>query len=586
MIQLQNLCLSFGTQKIFDNITHIINGHEKIGLVGLNGSGKSTLLKIIANQQEFDSGRVQRVSSKKIGYMPQEVVLSSTKSVVDEVISAVEIFDEAEIEAIRAEAKRMLMGLGFSLMQIDQTVNELSVGWRMRIVLAQLLMQKADFYLFDEPTNHLDIVTKEWFLNFLKRAPFGFLLVCHERYFLDNICTSVFELEHANGTPYKGNYSSYLIQKEERHAALHAAYVQQQKEITRKQATIDRFKASASKATSAKSMQKALDKIEIIELPPKPKKIDFKLPPITASGRIVVTINNVAHAFDQKKIFNNISFEIERNEKIALIAANGVGKTTLLNVIMGKYKLQNGSLSFGHNVIPTFFEQDQVSALNPEKTVLETMQDSAPKSANEFIIRNMLGCFLFSKDLVHKKTKVLSGGERNRLSMARVLLQQGNLLILDEPTNHLDILSKEILLDALKQHQGTILFVSHDQDFINKLATHIIELTPTNAYKYTGNYLEYLTQKQYAQPKDENEFSDSASNDKETKPVKNEFERNKEIKRLELQIDKLEKEINKISEELCNFEYGTDEFNTYYEQIEQLQKKQKLLTNNWEELLK
>lgn len=584
MIQLQNLCLSFGEQKVFDEITHIFNGYEKVGLVGLNGSGKSTLLKIIANQQQFDSGKIQKISNKKIGYMPQEVVLSSTKSVVEEVVSAVEIFDETEIEAIRAEAKKMLMGLGFSVEQLQQNVNELSVGWRMRIVLAQLLLQKADFYLFDEPTNHLDIITKEWFLNFLKRAPFGFLLVCHERYFLDNICTSIFELENAKGTPYKGNYSSYLTQKEDRLETLRAAYTLQQKEITRKQETINRFKASASKATSARSMQKALDKIEIIELPPEPKKIDFKLPLITQSGRIVVTVNNVAHAFESKKIFNNIGFEIEKNEKVALIAANGVGKTTLLNVIMGKYKLQNGSINFGHNVIPAFFEQDQVSALNPEKTILETMHDSAPKNVNEFLIRNMLGCFLFSRDLVHKKTKVLSGGERNRLSMARVLLQQGNLLILDEPTNHLDIRSKEILLDALKQYQGTILFVSHDQEFINELATHIIELTPTNAYKYTGNYQEYLTQKEFSQHNQDS--SDSVENQKESKAQKTDFDKNKDVKKLENQIEKLEKEINNLSEELGNFEYGTDEFSSYYAQIEQLQKKQKLLTSQWEQALK
>ncbi|MCL4361482.1 ATP-binding cassette domain-containing protein [Candidatus Dependentiae bacterium] len=581
MIQLQNLCLTFGGQKIFKNISYIINGHEKIALVGLNGSGKSTLLKIIAQQQKCDDGNVRLASNQKLGYMPQEVVLQSTKTVVEEVISAVEIFDETEIESTRAEVKKMLMGLGFSIEQMEQSVSELSVGWRMRIVLAQLLLKKADFYLFDEPTNHLDIVTKEWFLSFLKRAPFGFLLVCHEQYFLDKVCTSVLELEQGNGTAYKGNYSSYLRQKAERLAIMKAAYVQQQKEITHKQEIINKFKAG-TRAKSAQSMQKSLEKIERIEIPFELKKVDFKLPPITPSGRTVLTVNNVLHAFDSKKIFNNISLNIERNEKVALIAANGVGKTTLLNVIMGKYPLQGGDIIFGNSVTSAFFEQDQVRALNPEKTVFETVQ-AAASHVTDLAIRNMLGCFLFSKDLIYKKTKVLSGGERNRLSMARALLQQSNFLILDEPTNHLDMPSKEILLDALKQYQGTILFVSHDQGFINELATHIIELTPTNAYKYIGNYDEYLHQKEFAAQKNE---SLEESSIKENKSPKNDFERHKEIRRLENQIEKIDTEINNLSMELSDYDYGTKEFSTCYERVEALQKKHKLLLAEWEKIQK
>ena len=582
MIQLRDLCLSFGTQKVFNDISFTINGYEKIGLVGLNGSGKSTLLKIIAQQQEFDNGSVQRTSSKKIGYMPQEVVLVSTKSVIEEVVSSVEILDETETESIRAEAKRMLMGLGFTLEQIEQSVTALSVGWRMRVVLAKLLLQNADFYLFDEPTNHLDIVTKEWFLTFLKKASFGFLLVCHEQYFLDQVCESILELEHANGVSYKGNYSAYLDQKNERLISLKSAYTQQQKEIERKQANIDRFKASASKAASARSMQKALDKIERIEIPPDTRKVNFKFPDIVPSGRTVITVSNVQHAFDAKKIFNDISFSLERNEKVALVAANGVGKTTLLNVIMGKYKLQSGNINLGYNVNSAFFEQDQVSALDPEKTIFETIQHGVPK-VTDLAIRCMLGSFLFSKDLINKKTKVLSGGERNRLSMAKVLLQQANFLLLDEPTNHLDINSKEILLNALKQYQGTILFVSHDRNFINELSTHIIELTPNAAYKYEGNYDEYLEQKQFVEQKNE---SSKPQADSDKSSNKNDFEQKKEIRRLETQINKIEDEINKLTVELCEHEYGSDEFTTCYERVENLQKKHKLLLASWEQLVK
>lgn len=583
MIQLKNMCLSFGTQKVFNNISYNINSDEKVGFVGLNGSGKSTLLKIIAQQQEYDSGSIQIISKKKIGYMPQEVTLSSTKSVIDEVMSSAEIIDESETESIKAEAKKMLMSLGFTLKQIEQHVTELSIGWRMRVVLAKLLLQKADFYLFDEPTNHLDIITKEWFLNFLKRASFGFLLVCHERYFLDNICTSIFELENGNGTPYKGNYSDYERQKNERFKSLEAQYTQQQKEIERKQSTINRFKASATKASAAKSMQKALDKIEKIALPNQIKRVEFKLPKIEPSGQTVITLNNVQHKFDSKKIFSNISFLVERNEKIAIIAANGVGKTTLLNVIMKKYELQNGNITLGYNVISAFFEQDQVAALNPEKTIFETMQSAAPK-VTDLAIRGMLGCFLFTQDLIHKKTKVLSGGERNRLSMAKVLLQQANLLILDEPTNHLDIISKEIMLNALKQYNGTILFVSHDQDFINNLSTHIIELTSTGAYKYTGNYEEYLYHKKFVEEK--TEPTNEKIPLKESNIKKNSFEQNKEIKKLENQINKIEKEIDQISQELAYYEYESEEFSSRYEKISELQKKHKILFTSWEQALK
>jgi len=580
MIQIRKLCLSFGTQTIFDNISCNINGYDKIGLVGLNGSGKSTLLKIIAGQQEPDDGTIGKIAHKKIGYMPQEVVLASTKSAVEEVMSSVEIFDETETESVRAESKKMLMSLGFSSFQLDQLVSDLSVGWRMRVVLAQLLMQKADFYLFDEPTNHLDIVTKEWFLQFLKRANFGFLLVCHERYFLDNICTSILELEHGNGVTFKGNYSAYLTQKSEQLAALRSAYTGQQKEIARKQATIDRFKASASRSTMAKSMQKQLEKVERVELPPDTRKMEFKLPPIIPSGRMALTVSNVQHAFGDKKIFTSVSCSVERQEKVAIIAANGVGKTTLLNVIMGKLALQNGQVAFGHNVTTAFFEQDQVRALNPEKTVFETMQDAGPH-ANDFTIRNMLGCFLFSQDLIHKKTKVLSGGERNRLSMACVLLKQANVLLLDEPTNHLDIPSKEILLKALKLYEGTVLFVSHDQDFINNLATHIVELTPYNAYKYSGNYDEFLDQRQFVEYKTEPAESSGIAVEK---PEVTSFERSKEIRRLAGQIEKVEQEMEKLSLELGDHDYGTPEFSGRYERIEELQKKHKALFTTWEQL--
>lgn len=581
MIQIQGISLSFGTQKIFDNISHIINSTDRIGLVGLNGSGKSTLLKAIAKNQELTEGSIKYSFNKKIAYMPQEVVLSSTKPVIDEIINSLEIFDETETEKIRAEIKKMLMGLGFSIEQLNQDVDNLSVGWKMRVLLAKLLIQKADFYLFDEPTNHLDIIAKEWFLNFLKNSKFGFLLVCHEKYFLDQACTQIFELENAKGASYKGNYSSYIGQKEKKEEALKIAYAQQQKEITRKQKTIDRFKAKASKSSMAKSMEKALSKIDRIELPNEIKKVKFQLPETQPPGRVVLKLNNVKHNFETKNIFKNVSFTVERKEKVAIVAANGVGKTTLLNLIMKKLVLQAGSIDIGYNVISAFFEQDQLKALDPEKTIMQVVKDSTT-DVSDLMIRNMLGCFLFIKDIIHKKTKVLSGGERNRLSMAKVLLQKANFLILDEPTNHLDIPSKEILLDALKQYDGTILFVSHDQDFINKLASHIVELTPDGAHKYMGNYEDYLTQKSFIE-QDKKNKEDKSSN-KLTEKKSNNVDKNRELKRLEQQIEKIEKLMDILSGELLSYEYGTEQFDQKYSQIKDLQIKHKNLLSSWEEI--
>lgn len=528
MIKATSLKLSFGGQNVFDDISFYLNENDRIGLVGRNGSGKTTLLKAIINPAELDAGLINVVKNKKIAYMPQEVVLDSTLNIFDETFSTFaklckliqrvteldilleqtstaslleeygliqEQLAQYPIEDLKAKTTKILLGLGFLQEQLAQPVSTLSVGWKMRIILAKLLLLEADFYLFDEPTNHLDLIAKEWFLQFLQQAKFGFLLICHEKYFLDELCDKILELERGKATLYVGNYSEFLEQKEHNLTLLEAAFVQQQKVLKQQQTIIDRFKASASKAKMAQSMAKKLEKTVKIVLPPSTKDVRFKFSAVPASGRIVLNVTNVSQTFANKTIFKNVSFEVQAKRKVAIIAPNGGGKTTLFNLMTGALPLQNGNITFGFNVSFAIFAQDQNKALNQDQTILENIKRLCPM-ANEQTIRSFLGSFLFSGDDVSKKVSVLSGGEKNRVGMVSTLLQNANLLLLDEPTNHLDIPSKEILLKALSEYQGTLIFVSHDRDFVNSLATDIIELSKNGIHWFEGNYDEYIYQKQ------------------------------------------------------------------------------------------
>jgi len=621
MINGYNICLEMIQQVIFDDISFSFDQNQRVGLIGRNGSGKSTLLKTISGEQKLDSGSISITRGKTIAYLSQDVVLQSDKSIIEETYTAFSditallneqkelevkldniVEDSAEIlehyaivceqllhidqEGIKAEAKRVLMGLGFKPEQFDQPVQILSVGWKMRIVLAKLLLKKADFYLFDEPTNHLDIVAKEWFLQFLKNASFGFILVCHDRYFLNQVCTIIFELERGNGKMYVGNYNHYEKQKIHDEALLEMQYKNQQKEIKQKMDTIERFRAKANKAAMAQSMLKALDKIERIELPPQSPEITFTFPPIQQSGSVVLTVKNVAHSFDEKKIFTNVSFEVMRGQKIALVAANGVGKTTLFNIIAHKLPLQIGSVSMGHNVTYTVFDQDQTASLMLDKSILDNIIEACPK-ATEQKIRAFAGAFLFSKDSINKNVGVLSGGEKNRVGMIKVLLQNANFLLLDEPTNHLDIQSKDILLKALQAYQGTILFVSHDQDFVNKLATDIIELHVDGAREYQGNYELYLYQKQQEIQKEETIHTQKQNNIIKKSIIKDQSKKDNkvislEIKALERKIEKLEHEITKVEQSFTHLHYGTQAFDNAQQKLQALRKDLNDATIKWE----
>lgn len=615
MIILQDVSLSFGPQTIFDGISVSFSEDQKIGVVGRNGTGKSTLLKVIAGLQQIDEGSVSCEGKKRIAYLPQDMVFSSTQTVYDTAFSVFDKFLKLEQEKEQIEAQlevgadnaeellerfnkvlellaffdrldaqertlEVLTGLGFDKNRQQQIVDTLSVGWKMRVVLAQLLLQQADFYLFDEPTNHLDISTQEWFLKFLKNASFGFLLVTHDRHFLENACTHILELERGNGTLFYGNFTYYLREKEERRLAIESAHNRQQKEIARKERTIERFKASASKARQMQSMQKQLDKMEIIEIEPPLPTVSFKFPESVRSGSIVLTVKNLSFKFQNKQIFEHVSFEVQRGQKLALVAPNGVGKTTLLNVIAGKLPVQTGSITFGHNVATAFFEQDQTRVLTPTNTIMEEVSSNCSQ-ISDALIRAFLGSFLFPGDDVYKKIAVLSGGERNRVAMVKVLLQKANFLLLDEPTNHLDLYAKDVLLQALKAYAGTILFVSHDHSFIQNLATGILELTPSGLYYYPGTYEEFLQDKERMQG-----TAKVVEQKKSTAPTPGAtpVDTDKEIKKLEQTISRLEHEHRKIMGQLEDDEYGSPTYQKRLDQLTKIEKELAAAMASWEKL--
>ncbi|MBP7854639.1 ATP-binding cassette domain-containing protein [Candidatus Babeliales bacterium] len=603
MIFVKDVSLQYGEQILFDDISCTINKTDRIGLVGRNGAGKSTFLKLLDGKIGIDAGSIQMQKGSKIAYMPQEVVIASNKNVLDETLSALsdlyamhdekeklflKIQDDAnEIDMIRyselehellernfegkrVQAELMLEGLGFDAKKQAMGVHELSVGWRMRIVLAKLLLQDADFYLFDEPTNHLDLSAKTWFLNFLKSGDFGYLLVCHDRYFLDKVCDITFELSLGKLTIYHGNYTYYITQKEIRSQHLQQAYEQQQREIKHKQRIIDKFKAG-TRASAAQSMMKALDKIEKIELDQQVKTMTLKLQVPPRAGQYVLTVKNVSFGFD-RPLFDQVSFEIQREDKVALIAPNGTGKTTLFNLIAQKLPMQRGSIQLGYNVTTALFDQDQEKVLDPNKTILQEVSDSLPQ-VPESKIRAVLGALLFSGDDVYKFTKVLSGGERNRVAMAKVVLSNANFFLLDEPTNHLDIESKEVILQGLKSFEGTILFVSHDQDFVNRLATKIIELHEHGVYCFDGNYDAYLAFKAAKQKSSDKELHQASSHavKKEVVNKKEQFELQKKVKNITNRIAQAEKRLSELLHKMGSVVYESVEYSTLNTEFEKIQ---------------
>ncbi len=630
MIFLKNITLSLSDKVLFDDINLSINQNQHIGVVGRNGAGKSTLLKLISGSLLFDSGSIDIQKGKKIAYMPQEFVFFSEKTVFEEAFSVFDYYiniskRKSELEKILKKqssvnntnseenlqeylnileelekfdekiavnkTKNILSNLGFQESSFEQVVSELSVGWKMRLLLTKLLLQEADFYLFDEPTNHLDISTKVWFENFLKSAKFGFLLVTHDKYFLDHCCDYILEIERGHAKIFNGNYEKYLNIKEQQKQLIESSYKRQIKEIAKKEEIIEKFRYKASKAKMAQSLIKKLEKIDLVEPEPALPNIKLDFSNIEQPGKIVLKFKNLEKSFNNKIIFHKISGEIQRNDKIAIIAPNGAGKTTLINIITGKYNSQNTNscIEFGHNVKTAIFEQDQLKALNPNNTVYQEIANSCSQDICESKIRGTLGSFLFTQNEIKKHISVLSGGERNRVAMIKILLSKANFLILDEPTNHLDLYSKEILLQALSQYNGTILFVSHDQDFLNKLANKIFILNKDELYSYPGNYDSYLESQKFKDKSDNNIYKkvlnnlDNNNSNNINKQTQNKYK--KEINQLELKISKIEKEIDKVNNAFFDYEYGTEKYENNVKKLNSLEKELNDYLNKWEELV-
>src|ERR1700734_3587688 len=533
MIQLSGAGKRFGPKLLFEDLNWMITDQDRAGLVGANGSGKTTLLKVLAGMESLDYGKLSVTRGVSSGYLPQDGLSLSGRSVFAECMSVFASLQQMEVEmeelthkmgeldpagpeyaqvadrfhqldsefrtrdgyAIEAQVGSVLSGLGFPHEEWNKRTEEFSGGWQMRIALAKLLLEKPNLLLLDEPTNHLDLEARNWLEQYLANYPFAFVVISHDRYFLDVTVNKIVEIWNRGVHFYSGNYEKYLKQKQERTEQLQAAYKNQRDRIEQLEAFINRFRAQATKAKQVQSRIKELEKIERIELPAEEKTIHFTFPQPKPSGRIVAEFENVSKSYGEKFVFGGVDFIIERGDRIALVGVNGAGKSTLIKLLSGSEPLSSGEYRLGHNVEVDYFAQDQYKELDPNARMLDDLQGEAPRSSNTEL-RSLLGSFLFSEDDVFKKIGVLSGGERNRYALARMLLQPSNFLLLDEPTNHLDMRAKDVLLESLEKYTGTVVFVSHDRYFIDKLATRIFEVGNGEVNVFPGNYEDYIWRKE------------------------------------------------------------------------------------------
>ncbi|GAP95583.1 ABC-F family ATP-binding cassette domain-containing protein [Leptolyngbya sp. NIES-2104] len=529
MLRLEHVSKIYSTGEVLKDVNWEVKPGDRIGLVGVNGAGKSTQLKIIAGEIEPTDGEVIRPSSLHIAYLTQEFEVDPTRTVreefwrafkeanevheaLSEVHRAMETATPEELDklltkmdklqrkyeamdgyGLETRIEKILPEMGFDSDDGDRLVSAFSGGWQMRMSLGKILLQSPDLLLLDEPTNHLDLETIEWLENYLKELTTPMVIVSHDREFLDRLCTQIVETERGISATYLGNYSAYLQQKQEQRDAQMSAFERQQKELEKQQAFVERFRASATRSTQAKSREKQLDKVERIEAPDSDvRTLHFRFPPAPRSGREVVIIEDLTHMYGDKILFLGAELLIERGDHVAILGPNGAGKSTLLHLMTGSEQPTEGTVKLGdHNVIPSYFEQNQAEALDLNKTVIDTIHDEVPDWKNEEV-RTHLGRFLFSGDTVFKKVESLSGGEKARLALAKMLLQPANLLILDEPTNHLDIPAKEMLEEAIQNYDGSVVIVSHDRYFISQTANKIVEIRDGELRLYRGDYHYYL----------------------------------------------------------------------------------------------
>jgi ATP-binding cassette subfamily F protein 3 len=609
MIQLSGASKRYGPRLLFENVDWLVTAGDRVGLVGANGAGKTTLLKMLAGLDSPDSGTFTSMRGITAGYLPQDGLSLSGRTVFAECMSVFSDLRsmEREIEAlarsmaeldpagaeyqavaeryqrldgefrsrdgyaIEAQVGAVLTGLGFSKRDWTRRTEEFSGGWQMRIALAKLLLERPNLLLLDEPTNHLDLEARNWLEEYLCAYPYAFVLVSHDRYFLDVTVRRIVELWNRRLYFYSGNYERYLAQRAERRTQLEAAYKNQQDRIRQLEAFINRFRYQATKAKQVQSRIKELEKIERIEIPPEEKAIHVSFPQPKASGRIVAQFRDVAKRYGAIEVFSGATFVIERGDRVALVGVNGAGKSTLIRILAGAEPVSAGQFELGHNVQPDYFAQDQYKELDADATLLDELSSVTP-STPLVELRNLLGCFLFSEDDVFKKIGVLSGGERNRFALARLLLKPSNLLLLDEPTNHLDMRAKDVLLEALEAYTGTVVFVSHDRYFIDKLATRIIELVDGRVNLYPGNYEDYLWRKSAAaapaaetEPARQEASLEPAAPERDAAPAKR--MNPMRLRQLKERAQALEEEIARLEAEIAGYEAALADFKSAGETI-------------------
>jgi len=634
MIDLANISLQFGANYLFENVSFKINSGDKFSLVGANGTGKSSLLKIINGDLQPESGKILKQKNISIGYLPQESVIHKNKSLLEEALSALsnlvnlrekekeitnklgQIISEdekidlvnqlgevhhklEEMDSYTAESKikKILLGLGFAEEDFDRSTNEFSGGWQMRIALAKILISQNDILLMDEPTNHLDIDSLEWLINYLKSYQGALLIVSHDKHFINEITNKTLEIYLNKFYKFNGDYDAYLKYKEERDKLAETQFIQQQKKIKETERFIERFRYKATKAKQVQSRIKQLEKIELIELPENKSDINIRFPAPPISGKINIELDSISKSFGQKKIFERLNFRINRGEKIAFVGTNGAGKTTLAKIIAGEIDYDSGKRVIGHNTIISYYAQDVADELDPSLDILETLENiSEEKTIGQ--LRTLLGTFLFSGDDVFKKIGVLSGGEKSRVALAKILLTKSNFIILDEPTNHLDISSKDVLLKALINFSGSLILVSHDIDFLKPLVNKVVEVKKGKIKEYLGG-IEYYLQKREELIEQVNESLKRMNKDNTSRKDQKRFEaelRQKKynatkdiadkIKRLEEKIEVLEKQEERLKKLLSNPDIYNDhekakEKTKEYNNIQMVLEKS---LNDWEKL--
>ena len=626
MLAINNLSVQFTGTNLFENVTFNIADHDRIGLVGKNGAGKSTLLKILCGWQQPETGTLVIASGQTVGYLPQEMVPDSTRTVIDEAMTAFSHIDELtslqqrltdeianrtdyespdytrllnrhnevteQISMLgggsrQEQTEKVLLGLGFRHDDFQRLVAEFSGGWQMRVELAKLLLQRPDFLLLDEPTNHLDIVSIQWLENFLTNYPGAVVLVSHDRTFLDNITTRTIEITAGRIYDYKCPYSEYVIQMQERRASQMAQLTAQQRQVAQIEAFIERFRYKATKSKQVQSRIKMLDKMEMVKIDEvSTESIHFRFPPAPHSGKIVIEAQGLGKAYADLQVFDGVDFLLTSGKKVAFVGRNGEGKSTMAKIIVGEINDYTGSFRLGAQVQVGYYAQNQAAMLNGEKTVFQTIDDIATGDIRPKI-RNILGSFLFDSEDCEKKVKVLSGGEKARLALAKLLLTPSNLLVLDEPTNHLDMDSKDILKNALLQYTGTLIVVSHDRDFLQGLTDSLYEFRDGGVHEFRGDIFEFLESKEAQEKKTAAAVVappvKSSAGKHAYEETKN---RERELRKLRSAVEKIEKEIEALEAQIAEKESvlasGNAQDENFYAEYQSLKDRLDARMEAWE----